>query len=323
MIGAADALAFEALAGSFHGLPTVGLAAGAVWFEALAEAGPRIVRLGLRGGSNVLAETPDVTWPTAAGPYRLWGGHRLWLAPEDAGWNSTPDGDGLVATRLPDGLQLVGPPDPDSNIVRTIEIRLDPSAAALQLRHIVANHGAEAIEIAPWAITQLPPGGTVVVPQPVSAPGHEPRPNRAVVLWPYASWEDRRLLVREGVIAVDGGAGPELKVGCRDDAGWAAWSRDGLALVRRWRPDAEASYPDLGCAVEVFVTGQYTELEVLGALTTLEPGATAILDETWELRDVGGVDPACLHEALAEPMSRSVACADETTSADPTPHHEA
>ena len=56
-------------------------------------AGPRIVRLGLAGSDrNLLAETPDLGWETPHGRYELFGGHRLWFAPEDPDRVAVPDG---------------------------------------------------------------------------------------------------------------------------------------------------------------------------------------------------------------------------------------
>ncbi len=302
MTPAADPLVFRPLSGTFHGLPTVGLEGSAAWFEALADSGPRIVRLGLAGGPNLLAETPDVMWPTAAGPYRLWGGHRLWLAPEHAGRNAAPDSGGLVVTSLPDGLLLTGAVDPETACVRTIEVRLDSHRAVLRVRHEVANLGPQTIELAPWAITQLPPGGTALLPQPNTTPGHGTRPDRIVALWPYASWDDPRLVLRDGLMAVHGTPGPDFKAGCAVDAGWAAWVCDGVAFIRSWIPVPGADYPDLGCSAEVFATERYTELEVLGPLAVLEPGDTTTLAETWELREVGSRDLGHLREALAQPI---------------------
>ena len=304
------------ITGDFHGLPTVGLAGEAVWFEALATAGPRIVRLALTGTPNLLAETPDVAWPTGHGPYRLFGGHRLWLAPESAELDSTPDGDGLTVEPLADGLRLVGPADPRTGCVRSIEVRPDPSQAVLRLRHEVRNTGIRTVEVAPWAITQLPPGGLAILPQAPAGRGHGTRPNRLLAFWPYTSADDPRLLLRDGFLAVRGEAGPDLKVGCSVEAGWVAWARDGIAIVRRWTPEPGAAYPDLGCNAELFATARYTELEVLGALVALGEGDRAILSETWEIRRVETDEPARLREVLAEPIpTRSLSV--------PAPHREA
>ncbi|HEY5627959.1 MAG TPA: hypothetical protein VIR16_00480, partial [Candidatus Limnocylindrales bacterium] len=186
--------------------------------------------------------------------------------------------------------------------VRSIEVRLDAQRPLLRVRHAVTNRGPRAVELSPWAITQLPPHGTAILPQPTARRGHATRPDRIVVLWPYASWDDPRLAVRDGLLAIAGTPGPELKVGSAVEAGWAAWVRDGVAIVRRWAHAQGATYPDLGCSAEVFVTDRYTELEVLGPLAVLEPGDRTSLDETWELREVGSADPGQLRETLAEPI---------------------
>ena len=67
MSRAGEAPACQPITGDFHGLPTVGLAGEAIWFEALATAGPRIVRVGLTGRANLLAETPEKISPLPCG----------------------------------------------------------------------------------------------------------------------------------------------------------------------------------------------------------------------------------------------------------------
>ena len=76
----------------FHGLPTRSLANDHVRLDYLAEAGPRLVRLFLAGSTdNLLAEAPDVHWPTPFGEYYLRGGHRVALAPEALELSYVPD----------------------------------------------------------------------------------------------------------------------------------------------------------------------------------------------------------------------------------------
>ena len=68
----------------------------------LAAAGPRIVGLRRHGSpANLLAETPDLGWETALGRYELFGGHRLWLAPEDPERAAVPDSEGLAVDSSP------------------------------------------------------------------------------------------------------------------------------------------------------------------------------------------------------------------------------
>ena len=293
----------EPVAGDFHGHPTLRLEGTAAWIEVLASSGPRIVGLGRTGGANLLAETPDLGWETPFGRYELVGGHRLWFAPEDPERGAVPDRDGLVAERLADGLRLVGAVEPGTGLVRTIEVRLEPGLPVLHLCHELRNTGADTLEIAPWSITQLPLGGRVLLPQSPAVPGHEVRPNRNVVLWPYTSWEDPRIRIRDGLVTVEAAGGTELKVGSFDEAGWVAYVRDGVALVRRFAPATGEPHPDLGCNVETYCGPHFLELEILAPLRALAPGDAAELHERWELRlDVDAqADARALAAVLAAP----------------------
>lgn len=289
--------------GDFHGRPTLRLANGAIVVDVLATAGPRIV--GLRrdaAAPNLLAETPDLGWETPAGRFELFGGHRLWLAPEDPERVEVPDSGGLTVEALPDGVRLVGAPELATGCVRTIEVRLHPALPVMDVLHRVCNEGVAPVELSPWAITQLPLDGIAVLPQERAAAGHRTQPNRNVVLWPYASWEDPRLRVRDGLVAVAAVAGPDLKVGTLDAIGWVAYARGGTALVRRFTPEPDATHPDLHCNVEVFCGQHFLELEVLGPLRTLAPGMSTTLTERWEVRAAADDGALTLRDDLARPM---------------------
>jgi hypothetical protein len=306
----------EPLDATFHGRRALRLEGASAWVEVLASGGPRIVGLGRSRGANVLAETPDLGWNTQHGRYELLGGHRLWFAPEDPERVAIPDRDGLAVERLADGLRLVGAVEPGTGLVRTIEVCVDPDLPVLEVRHELRNAGAGPLELAPWSITQVPFGGRVLLPQAPAVPGHAVWPTRTVVLWPYTSWEDPRLRIRDDLVTVEGIAGDELKVGLFDDAGWVAYVRDGTALVRRFVPAPGEPHTDLGCNVETYSDTRILELEVLGPLRTLAPGETAVLDERWELRnvdpDAGAGDDEAVGE-LARTLARPLGQAEPDT----------
>lgn len=272
----------------FHGHDTRRLASDHLWVDVLATAGPRIVRLGLAGSmDNLLAETPTDGWDTPHGRYELFGGHRLWFAPEDPERVAIPDGHGLRIEPGAGGIRLTGLAEGPTGLVRSMTLRLDPSCASLEVCHALRNVGDRPIELAPWSITQLPLGGAVLLPQRAAMPGHHVHPNRTLVFWPYTSWEDPRFRPRDGLLTLHALAGPDLKLGYFNDAGWVGYVRDGTGLVRRFEPLAGQPHPDLGCNVEVYVGDRYLELELLGPLRVLAPGATATLMEHWE---IGRVD---------------------------------
>ena len=296
--------------GDFHGRPTMRITNGVIEVEVLVEAGPRIIRLRCEGSPvNLLAETPDLGWETALGRFELLGGHRLWIAPEDSERAAAPDSDGLVVEPLANGLRLTGYAELATGCVRSLEVRLDLGLASLTVLHRVENRGPRSIELAPWAITQLPLGGLALLPQRLAAGGQRTRPNRNFVLWPYTSWEDPRMRIRDGLVTVEAVSGAELKVGFLNDSGWVAYVRGGTALVRRFEPALDETHPDLGCNVETYCGAQYLELEVLGPIRLVEPGASTTLLERWEVRDVMSGEARQLRDELLQPIVAEAASA--------------
>ena len=73
------------------------------------------------------------------------------------------------------------------------------------------------------------------------------------------------------------------KIGVMNKAGWAAYARQGTVFVKRYPFKDGAAYPDYGCNTEVYTASTFIEVETLGPLTTLAPGATAEHTERWSL----------------------------------------
>lgn len=286
------------MTGVFHGLPTRAIASRHLTVEYLAKAGPRLVGLRLAGRpENLLAETPDATWPTVFGTYHLYGGHRLWHAPEARPRSSMPDEGGLRVEDLADGIRLQGPVEVFTGIRKTIEIQVDPDRPALTLNHKLHNEGAWPVELAPWAITQLPFGGMAILPQPDKLVDPEGlTPNRTLAIWPYTHLGDGRLdLLRDDfyLVSAPGPAEP-CKIGYFNQHGWTAFTRAGVILVKRFVPQPDRPHVDFGCNVEVFAGPVCLELETLGPLCRLEPNAEVEYRETWEIYADGRELPADL-----------------------------
>lgn len=294
--------ALPGIPGEYHGRATRRLENGHCWVDVLASGGPRIVGFGLTGGGNFFVETPEISWDAGYGTYDLLGGHRLWFAPETA-LCSVPDSTGLTLTAIPDAAgpvaRLAGPVEGPTGLRRTMEVRLDPDAAAVSIHHIVANESTQSIELAPWAITQLRLGGVAVVPMASLAVVDKLQPNQVVVLWPYAFWSDDRLHIGDRTLTVAGRPARAFKVGCLNASGAAGYLRDGLLFVKRFDPAAGSAHADLGCNFEVYADEAAIELESLGPLVRLGPGEATSHDERWELRAVGpAVDAAGVAELL-------------------------
>ena len=286
--------------GNFHGLPTRSIGNGHLAVEFLSEAGPRIVRLMLTRtalGINQLAEVPQVKWDTPYGEFFVRGGHRLWHAPETAPRTYMPDNVGLIITDVPGGVELRQPAEAVTGIGKSITIELAPDRAALTVTHRLYNEGMWPIELAPWAITQLPHGGVIVLPQWQRPTTSELLPNRQLVLWPYTRWSDSRLSLNDDFILLN--ATPRLppcKVGYFNQHGWAGYLCDGVFFIKRFKPQPGLPHVDFGCNAETYCNDKFVELETLGPLSKLEPGQAATHVEEWEFYT--GVTPSTTLEKV-------------------------
>jgi hypothetical protein len=244
----------------------------------LTTVGPRIIGLYAKQANlELLVQTPEIHWPTPHGEYYLYGGHRVWKAPEDSFYNCPEDHVTVITEE--DRVMLRSSIDA-SGLQKEISFCLDENR--VQLTHQITWHGQEPIELAPWTITQLPLGGMAILPQSDLTAGS--MPTRSLAVWPYASVADPRLELHDDLILVYGSADQKyFKAGSYDPFGWAAYLLDKVLFVKRFPVSDFRELPDLGSNVEVFVWDSYIELETLGKLTWLNPGESVTFEETWEV----------------------------------------
>lgn len=282
------------------------------------DVGPRIIRYGAVGGANLLYEDPGQRGLTGGDAWRAYGGHRLWHAPEVAPRTYAPDNGPVKCELQIHGVRLSQPTEPATGIEKQLELRLDAYRDGLQVIHRLTNRNPWAVELAPWAVTQMAGGGTAVVPQEPYAPhpdfqdldvsGAAPtyQPARTLALWPFTRLNDPRWTFLDRFILVrqDPAQVAPFKFGVANHQGWAGYVLDGEMLVKRYPWQDGARYADLGCNTEVWTDRGLLELETLGPLVTLEPGATVEHQETWfYLKDVPLTGPeleAALLPLLAE-----------------------
>jgi hypothetical protein len=262
---------------------------------------PRIIGVIPRGKSNLLAEIPDFqTIPTPWGDFHFQGGHRLWHAPESMPRTYVPDDCELTVTHLKDGVILDSPTEPGTAIRKRIEIRLALDRASLTLTHSLTNDGLWAVELAPWAITQLRLGGTAILPMPVG--NTDPAGllhNRQLSLWPYARIHDPRLQLDDSHILFKADALlPPFKIGYFNPHGWLAYWIDGILFRKTFDVHPGLPHPDNNCNAEMYCNDRFVELESLGPLTLLAPQASVTLTETWDVFEGMEILPEEMQDAL-------------------------
>lgn len=254
------------------------------------DVGPRIIRFGFNDEPNMFAEFEEMMGKTGGTNWRIYGGHRLWHAPEKSPRTYALDNSPIQIEQHDDQyVRIVQPTEPTTGIQKSIDLMISPDAAHVRVAHRLTNENSWAVELAPWALSVMAPGGTAVVPLPPRGSHPEDlEPVNSLTMWAYTdmadprwTWGTRYILLRQQ------SDGTPQKVGVGVPDGWVAYVNDGRMFLKTFTHAPGRPYPDMGSSVEVFTNQRMLEVETLHPLIRLEPGASAQHIENWFLfRDV-------------------------------------
>jgi hypothetical protein len=290
----------------------VGLSNGDVELVLPSEYGPRVIHYGLRGKRNVLAtlSPQEQRNPTPYGDdWHIYGGHRLWYAPERADVTYYPDNRPVHVEQTANIVTLTQEPEAHSGLEKSIRVELAERGSHVTLRHRLRHLGQRVLELAPWALTAMAPGGRAVFPQASFVPHPVAlAPARPLVLWPFTRMSDPRFRWGDRFIELrqDPTRAEPQKVGMYDVHGYLAYALDDQLFVKTHSP-RPGPHADFGCNVQTFTNELFLELETLGPLLRLSPGQQVEHEEHWFLFDgmspLGTTDDE-LEAALAPVLAR-------------------
>jgi hypothetical protein len=249
------------------------------------DVGPRVVRYGFVGRPNVFGEVPDATIPTELGAWKPFGGHRLWAAPEKMPRTYAPD-NGPVEHRVEGerSITLIQPTDL-AGVQKEMRVSLDPTNTDVTVHHRITNRLMWSIEMAPWALTVMLNGMSIVPQEPFRPHGETFDTARPLALWHFTNMADPRWAFGEHFIRLRADPDRPLaqKIGVANKQGWCAYYLDGTLFVKRFAYENGAQYPDEGSNNELFTAGSFMELESLGPMQTVGPGEAVEHLERWSL----------------------------------------
>ena len=244
--------------------------------------------------------------------YSLHGRNVIWLDPQQRGWEfregaSSLDPCGgrfdigpemLVPRRTALWLgawraELIGPraarltsaEDPATGVQLVREFKLDPSSSRLQCTQTIRNVSQKPRAWCHWSRTLAVGGGIAIVP----LTPHSRFPKS------YVMYEDRSLInprpddpnirERDGFLEVVGP--PKFrKLGMDSQAGWFAYAApNDLLFVKRYPVFPQKLYGEVaGLTISIWYDAKIRcELEPIGPLEQLAPGAAASFTEEWQL----------------------------------------
>jgi hypothetical protein len=270
------------------------------------DVGPRIIRFGFIGGDNQFHEDPRSLGQQGGDEWRLYGGHRLWHAPESQPRTYYPDNHPVSLELHGDFVRITQAPEPTTGIQKELDIYLFENQSHARIIHRLRNTNLWDVDLAPWALSVMAAGGIGILPLPLGGSHAENlTPRTTLSLWAYTAmndprwtWGSRYVLLRQ-----DPTATIPQKVGAFSPDGWLAYSRNGTLFIKCYGVDRDMAYPDMGCSAEMFTNADMLEIETLGALVHLPPKATVTHIEDWFLfKDVPPIAQEADVEARVVPL---------------------
>jgi hypothetical protein len=254
-----------------------------------ADVGPRILRYSFIGGDNVFKEfsPAEELKMTGGQDWKLYGGHRIWVGPEEPNYTYAPDNEAPKVVISGNVLKATSPTDV-AGIRKEIEVELANTGSAVRVTHRLTNETRWPLRFCAWALTMMAPGGVGVAKFPPR--GTHPEhlaPATPLVTWRFTNFSDPRwtLLDKYLILRADPDKSDPEKAGLwHPERITAGYLLDGNFFVKRYKTLGPSSeYPDMGSAYETFTNGMFLELETLGPMTDVAPGQTIEHREDWTL----------------------------------------
>ena len=248
--------------------------------------GIRILHFGFIGGKNIFYLSPEDLGKTGGDQWRMYGGHRLWHAPEQIPRTYAPDNMPIRYSFESDTLKLIQPVEKDTGIRKEMEICLSAESNQLKLVHRLINQNAFPVQLAAWALSALIPEGTAIIPQEAYGEGNDfLLPARSMALWNYTQMNDPRWIWGNKFILAtpDPNRQTEQKIGLLNKQGWTAYGMEDKMLVKIFEYDPAAAYPDFMSNHEIYFNHRFLEIETLGPYAMMLPGGQTENTECWQL----------------------------------------
>jgi len=260
---------------------------GEVELVVTGDIGPRIMRYGFVGGQNLFKEFAESLGKSGEPAWVARGGHRVWAAPEDAVRTYAPDNGPVHIEIKGDVLEATEPAEPLTGLQKQIVVKMSPRGTSVEVLHRIKNAGAHPLDLAAWALTMMAPGGVGIHGFPPR--GKHPQvlyPTNPLVMWAFTNLSDHRWRFTRKYLMLhqDPKNADPQKLGSFNKNTWAAYSLGSDLFIKRYAAaDSPKGYPDFGCSFETFTNADFLELETLGPLEHLKPGASLEHTELWTL----------------------------------------
>ncbi|MBE7054764.1 MAG: hypothetical protein E7392_01460 [Ruminococcaceae bacterium] len=251
--------------------------------------GPRIIRYSFIDGDNVFYEDTDRiikderTKNTFFDTWYLYGGHRLWIAPENFPDTYYPDNFLIDYKVINNGAVFTAPVQKHNNCRIEISLILSPDTTDVKVMHTLTNCSDSDIKLSLWGVSVVDGGGIEIIPQPTENKIYSP--NRKIVFWPASKLYDKRASWGDKYIKVQHRSDmcSSFKFGLNSEHGFALYLNKGDIFTKKFDIIKNGIYPDEGASYESYANGHYIEMESLSEYKVIPPQKSITHCEYWKL----------------------------------------
>ena len=265
----------------YLGIEAYEITNGKVSLIMLTGVGPRIISFGFIKKESVLRVAIN-DFMSDEDCYKFYGGHRLWSAPEDEIRSYLKDNKPCKVEVLELGIKATKVEE-ENGLEVSMQVEMKENGR-VRIIHTIKNLSSDCKELATWGITQLKRGGTAIIMQDDRKTGL--LPNRTLSLWDYSDLSDKRVKFSKNFIYVnqDDSVEKPFKIGTYNREGIAYYFIDGDLFTKEFDV-FEGEHCDFGCNCEIYVNGEFLELESLSKLSHLHKGDEIAHTEVWSLTE--------------------------------------
>ena len=250
------------------------------------EKGPRIIRCGFIDEINLFTDKlTDGGIDVPEGYWKNYGGHRLWIAPEELPRTYEIDRETRVE-EIENGIKVISSTDPNTRMRKEMHITLDPKNNQVEVDHLIFNENCWDVECSVWPVSVMTTGGIAILSLPEFRP-HDGNlaPCHNLASWRYTkmadprwTWGNEYILLRQ-----DDQYEEPQKIGMFSLNGEFGYAVEGFFFKKSFEVSNNQVHPDMQTNMEVFTQPGMLELETLSPMTKIAPSKNASLKETWNL----------------------------------------
>lgn len=208
------------------------------------------------------------------------------MAPEDGVLSYALDNSPVHAAIKGDTVELTQKVEPETGLEKQMVVKLASTGTNVEVTNRIRNKGAKARDVATWGLTMMAPGGTGIVAFPPR--GTHPKdlaPTNPLVMSAYTDFSDPRWKFTKKylILHMDPKQASPQKAGTFNKNTVGAYLLGSDLFLKQATARDPLKQPDYGCSYETFTNDQFLEMETLGELNHLQPGAAIEHTERWSL----------------------------------------